>query len=73
MNMIPHSRTTNNPWDKTDDPLWLLSPIELESLPDGIILESINGTLARKGIDPIDQDTRFGMITWGFRESTINA
>lgn len=69
--MIPQSRTNNNPWANDDDPLWLLTMEEFDSLPDGTVVESINHAFKTKGRDYIDQDTRFGIIAWGFRESVV--
>lgn len=61
----------NNPWDREeqhpDGLLWLLTPKEFKELPDGTVLESINGTFAFKGKDDIDLDDRFGFIAWGLR------
>ena len=46
--------------------LLLISPAVLELLPDGISLACIDGTRAVKGVDPIDGDTRYGLLAYGF-------
>lgn len=51
-----------------DDSLWLFSIPEFEQLPDGIELTSISGTKVTKGVDYIDQDTRFGYLAFGVRD-----
>lgn len=56
---------TMAPWD--DDGIWLFTPEELISIPDGTTLESISGDLRIKGVDYIDYDTRFGHTAWGIR------
>lgn len=67
----PLSRQRQNPWDERDDKLWLLTPDEFGMLPDGVTLVCISGETAVKGIDDIDQDTRFGMIAWGLLDSQL--
>ncbi len=44
---------------------WLFTPEEFAHLPDGFELLGISGGAAVKGIDPIDQDTRAGVIAFG--------
>lgn len=61
----------HNAWDDRPDRLWLLTPAEFERVPDGATLTCINGKTAVKGVDYIDQDTRFGCIAWGFLDSQI--
>lgn len=51
-----------------DGNLWLFTPEEFEQLPDGIVLECINGDYAKKGVDYIDGDTRFGYMAYGVRD-----
>ena len=51
-------------WDK-DKTLWLLTPDEFVALPDGAVLTAIDGEKATKGIDEIDNDTRFGHLAYG--------
>lgn len=61
----------NNPWDDEEEHpdglLWLLTPQEVEELPNGTLVESIMGDYATKGHDAIDLDTRFGYTAWGLR------
>jgi hypothetical protein len=58
-----------NKWDdEGENSLWLLTPEELGKLPDGIILECIDGTKVTKGKDYIDDDTRGGYIAFGIRK-----
>ena len=68
---IPHSRINQNPWDKSSDPLWLLTPKEYEQVPNGTPFECISGQQVIKGIDYIDQDSRFGYIAFGWRDSWL--
>lgn len=61
-------------WNSTDpDPLWLLTPAEFDALPDGATLYSIHGERKVKGIDYIDNDTRFGFLAYGQRESQLRS
>lgn len=46
-------------WDSQDS-LWLLTPEEFETLPDGAKMTSIMKENVVKGVDYIDGDTRFG-------------
>jgi hypothetical protein len=46
--------------------LWLIQPIEFDTLPDGTALVCIDGTIAVKGKDRIDGDTRYGSLAYGF-------
>jgi hypothetical protein len=71
IDFIPMSKQNCNMWDKDEDTLWLLTPEEFLRVPDGLELVSILGDVKVKGTDDIDQDTRFGMIAWGFRESQL--
>lgn len=48
-----------------DDKLWLITPEEFKKLPDGFVLISILGTIAVKGKDYVDQDTRGGHLAYG--------
>lgn len=54
-------------WDEDSD-LWLFTMPEFRQLPDGIVLESINGNTAVKGQHPIGHDQRWGYIAWGVRD-----
>ena len=54
-------------WDEDSD-LWLFTMAEFHQLPDGTVLESINGKRAIKGCDRIGHDQRFGYIAWGVRD-----
>ena len=53
------------PWDENG--LWLFTPAELESLPDGTVVESIMNDFSTKGVDHLDNDTRFGHTAYGIR------
>jgi hypothetical protein len=46
-----------------DDELWLLSEQELDELPDGTRLLSINNKILTKNTD-LDRDTRFGYVSY---------
>lgn len=68
----PRSRQRNNAWDaEWPIPLWLLTPEELEMIPDGTPLFSIMTDRKVKGVDKIDGDTRFGMTAWGLMDSQL--
>ena len=54
-------------WDEDSD-FWLFTMKEFQQLPDGIVLESIDGKTAVKGQDRIDHDQRWGYIAWGVRD-----
>lgn len=55
-------------WDD-DKELYLFTPEEFEKLPDGFVLTSINGIKTYvKGVDRIDQDTRFGHLAFGVKD-----
>lgn len=54
-------------YDKNND-LYLFSLDEYKQVPDGLELESINGTKLIKGRDYIDLDTRFNHIAYGVRD-----
>lgn len=45
--------------------LWLFTVEELNLLPDGCEMLSINGDKVVKGQDPIDTDVRYGHIAFG--------
>ena len=46
--------------------LSLITPDQLKQLPEGTMLQSINGEEAIVGIDDIDGDTRGGFLAYGF-------
>ena len=47
-----------NKWDdEGKDSLWLFTENEFHRLPDGIVLECIDGDKVTKGVDEIDMDT----------------
>jgi hypothetical protein len=52
-------------WDGNG--LVLLTLDEFNKLPDGIVLECIDGSFVTKGKDYIDDDTRFGYLAFGIR------
>lgn len=56
---------------KWDDNLWLLTLEEFTELPDGVKLMCIDNTFAVKGVDDIDDDTRFGCLAYGFTKELI--
>lgn len=55
-----------------DDTLWLFTEAEFKRLPDGIVLTSISGDTVTKGVDYINQDTRFGLIAFGIKNPTTH-
>lgn len=57
---------------KWDEHLWLITPAELEELPDGVELECISGEKVIKGKDRIDDDTRWGYLAYGIRDPHTN-
>lgn len=54
----------------TDLELELITPDELATLADGTPLVCIDGSVAIKGTDQINSDTRFGYLAYGFLKST---
>jgi hypothetical protein len=56
------------PW--SDDPkgLFLFTVEEFTRLPDGTELTCIDGSIAIKGKDSIDQDVRFGHMAYGIND-----
>lgn len=69
--MIPQTKINDNPWDRTDDPLWLLTPDELKLVPNGATLHCISNETVVVGTDKIDNDTRFGLLAYGVLESQL--
>ena len=55
-------------FDEAEKPLWLFTQKEFDELPDGTVLECIDQTFATKGVDYIDNDTRFGYLAYGVRD-----
>ena len=53
--------------DVGTDSLWLLTESELDILPDGIVLMSINNQTRIKD-NTLDRDTRYGVLAYGFTE-----
>jgi len=53
-------------WSKEDN-LWLLTPKELDQLPDGTELFCVNGNQIIKGRDFIYRDTRAGHVAYGVK------
>ncbi len=51
-------------WDKATR-LMLLPEAVFRQLPNGTQLRSITGRTVTKGRDPIDDDTRFGLMAYG--------
>lgn len=48
-----------------NEELWLLTLDEYKELPDGTKLKSINNKYAVKGVDYIDDGTRYGCLAYG--------
>lgn len=55
---------------KWDEKLWLLTEQELDELPDGTRLLSINEEIVAKHPD-LDRDTRFGVLAYGLTDELI--
>ena len=53
-----------------DDTLWLLTEQELDELPDGTKLLSINNKIEYKNPE-LDRDTRFGVLAYGLTDELI--
>ena len=51
--------------DTEEDDLWLLTPEEFSSIPDGTKLTSIFDETKIKGLDHIDQNIMYGYTSWG--------
>ena len=57
------------PWKLADGrTIQLVTPKELAELPDDTALVCIDGTVAIKGKDAIDGDTRCGYLAFGLEE-----
>jgi hypothetical protein len=69
---VPTSKRNGTSWDGGDDPLWLLTPEEVDQVPDGFVLHGISGERFVMDEDGPDRDTRFGFIAWGFLESQLS-
>lgn len=79
---IPFSKLNQEPWYQRpnypptpgtpEDPVWLLTPQELEALPGGTRLHCIDKSIVVVGIDNIDNGTRSGYIAYGILESELN-
>ncbi len=54
-------------WDEDSD-LWLFTVAEFHQLPDGIVVECINGEKAIKGTDHVGHSQHLGYIAWGVRD-----
>jgi hypothetical protein len=54
-------------WDEDSD-LWLFTASEFWQLPDGILLESIDGKKVVKGINKIGHNRPIGLVAWGVRD-----
>lgn len=63
---MPNSSYPRGEWGNLK--LKVISPAELKELPDGTPLACIDGSIAVKGRDRIDLDTRFGFLAYGFLE-----
>lgn len=57
---------------KWDEKLWLLTEQELDELPDGTRLLSINNAYHVKNPE-LDRDTRFGVLAYGLTEDLIKS
>lgn len=58
---------------KWNEELWLLTPEEYGDLQHGVTLKCVDNTLAKKGVDYIDQDTRFGCIAYGLTKELVDS
>lgn len=66
LDFAPKSFLSRNVWNLKDETeLWLLTQKELDMVPDGMVITCIDGTRATKGVDNIDNDTRFGYLAFG--------
>lgn len=55
------------------DDLWLFNQSEMNQLPDGMELETVNGEKVVKGQDRIDFDTRGGYLAYGVKDPENHA
>lgn len=71
--IYPWTRNRNKPYRPYygSEPLWLLTPGELDQLPDGITLTSIHGKTVVTGRNHLGLDTRMGVTAYGILESQI--
>jgi hypothetical protein len=72
MVFAPHSKQRNIHWssDPAED-MWLLTPTEVDLLPDGITVRSIVGETLVVGRNSIDTDTRGGYCAVGLTEQDL--
>ena len=54
-------------WDEDSD-LWLFNTSEINQLPDGTVLENIQGKTVVKGQDVIGHWQGRGLVAWGVRD-----
>jgi hypothetical protein len=59
--------------DNVENILWLLTPDEFKELPNGTLLRSITYEDKIKGLDYIDDDTRFGVLGYGLTPAMAKA
>lgn len=55
---------------KWEENFWLLTEQELDELPDGTHLMSINNDIVAKN-PTLDRDTRFGVLAYGLTDELI--
>lgn len=65
LSFTPASYRSQNAWVLGSIELWLLTPQELDMVPDNFKITDIFGIPAIKGVDVIDDDTRFGYLAYG--------
>lgn len=69
---VPQSRRMRNVRDPhAPDLLWILTPEELDRLPEGTVVTNGRGVRKVTGKDVIDRDTRGGYTVWGLFESEL--
>lgn len=71
MKWTPMTFQTGSAWIKEDDPLYLLRSAELDKVPDGTTLHTINRDTLVKGVDHLDDDDRHGFLAYGLRRSQL--
>ncbi len=58
-------------WWTKESGVLLCSAVDFDNVPDGTIMTSISGRVVRKGVDYIDDDTRFGCLAFGVVRSDV--
>lgn len=59
-------------WNESNEPLYLLTPAQIRSLPKGATVVRVTGEKVIKGFDSLDSDLRDGMTYFGYLEHNLS-